>query len=136
MLRLRQYPSTWGEPFHIFTRYGCELDVLEEDLADCIGEFRMACEHYYVDPSLLRLRKFAVVYHVDNFCVRVHKLIENVYGLLGLLVGLDPSRIPVPGESSFRKQVRDRLDERRLRPVIGVLDSLEERVDKESGERP
>ena len=110
--------------FHIFTRYGCELEILEEDLTDCIGEFRMACEHYYVEPSLLRLKKFAVVYHVDNFYVRVHKLIENAYGLLGLLVGLDPGRVPVPGESSFKKQVRDRLDERRLKPIIGVLDSF------------
>lgn len=117
-------PEYLAGAVHLFTRYGYELAILEDDLADCIDEFRMAYEHYYSGSSLLRLKKFAVVYHVDNFHVRVHKLIENAYGLLGLLVGLDPGRGPVPGEASFRKQVRDRLDEWRLKPIIGALDSF------------
>lgn len=110
--------------FRSFTRYGFELATLEDDLTDCIGEFRMACERYDEEPSLLRLKKFAVVYHVDNFYVRVHNLIENVYRLLGVLVDLEPGRVPVPGESSFRNQVRDRLNDRRLEPIMRVLDSF------------
>ena len=86
----------------------------------------MAYEHYYAGASLLRLKKFAVVYHVDNFYVRVHKLIENVYRLLGQLVDLDPRRAPAPGEPSFRKQVRDGLDEQRLQPVTKTLRTFEE----------
>lgn len=123
-LVLRQSPSTWQELFICFTRYGYELAILEDDLADCIDEFRMAYEHYYSGSSLLRLKKFVVVYHVDNFYVRVHKLIENVYRLLGVLVDLEPGRVPVPGESSFRSQVRDRLNGRRLEPIMRVLDSF------------
>ena len=89
-------PEYLQDEFHLFTRYGWELEILEEDLTDCIGEFRMACEHYYVGPSFLRLKKFAVVYHVDNFYVRVHKLIENVYGLSACL------SVSTRGESPYR----------------------------------
>lgn len=105
-------PEYLAGAVHLFTRYWYELAILEDDLADCIDEFRMAYEHYYSGSSFLRLKKFVVVYNVDNFYVRVHKLIENLYRLLGQLVDLDPGRAPKPGEPSFRKQVRvRRIDE-------------------------
>jgi len=91
-----------------------------------INEFRMSCDHYYANPHDLELKKFAVVYHVDNFNVRVHKLIENVYRLLGLVVDVDPTRRPAPGELSFREEVRNGLRERKLPTIMKALSAFEE----------
>lgn len=85
----------------------------------------MACDHYYSNPDDLELKKFAVVYHVDNFNVRVHKLVENIYRLLGLMVDVDPTRRPAPGDPSLRESVRSGLRERKLQRIVKLLGSFE-----------
>lgn len=118
-------PERLEQAVHRFTRYGYELAILEDDLDDCIDEFRMAFDSCYAGTTLLRLKKFAVVYHVDNFYVRVHKLIENAYRLLGQPADIDPGLRPAPGETSFRKQVRDGLAERRFYSITKALRTFE-----------
>lgn len=119
-------PKALESDFDTFRRYGYELQVLEHDLTEGINEFRMSCDHYYANPDDLELKKFAVVYHVDNFYVRVHKVVENVYRLLGLMVGVDPALRPAPGERSAREAVRGRLRERKLQAIIKPLGAFEE----------
>lgn len=116
-------PTDLAEAMRRFTRYGYELAVLEDDLADCINELGMACDYYYADH--LELKKFAVVYHVDNFYVRVSKLIENTYRLLALVAGLDHDRQPQPRESPFKTQVKNGLNERGLQEITGTVRTLE-----------
>jgi hypothetical protein len=107
-------------------RYGEELRILEHDLTECINEFQLAHETIYHDPENLELRKFAVVYHVDNFYVRVHKLVEDIYRTLALVVGLDPTRRAPQGELSFRERVRRGLHKRRLTAISESLRAFEE----------
>lgn len=116
-------PTDLEEAMRRFTRYGYELGVLEDDLTDSINELGMACDYYYADH--LELKKFSVVYHVDNFYVRVSKLIENVYRLLALAVGLDHDRAPQPGESPFKRQVKDALNELRLEEISETVRTFE-----------
>jgi hypothetical protein len=123
------YPTVMGAPepaLTSFLRYGDELRVLEHDLTECINEFRLAHEVLYHGPEMLELKKFAVVYHVDNFYVRIHKFVENVYGLLGQGVGLEPSRRLAPEEPPYRKQVRAALARRKLPAVLQCLREFEE----------
>lgn len=100
-------PEGIEEQANLFRRFGSELYALEHDLTECLNEFKTAYEVLYRDPKDLGLKKFAIVYHTDNFHVRAHKLIENVYGLLGLVVGLDPTKRPAPGDPQLREQVRN-----------------------------
>jgi hypothetical protein len=109
-----------------FRRYGHELEVLEHDLTECISEFRMACDQYYADVTRLELKKFAIVYHLDNFYVRVHKLIENVYGLLAHVAGLDPDVRRGKGEAPLRSQVRSGLVKRKFGAIAERLRRFEE----------
>ena len=109
-----------------FKRYGYELEILEHDLTWCINEFTFTSDILYARPGDLELKKFAVVYHADNFYVRVHKLIENIYRLLGQVVGLDPKRRPSAGDPSLRDQVRSALAKRKLQGIIQILRSFEE----------
>jgi len=118
-------PKSLVGDFDAFRRYGYELQVLEHDLTECINEFRLAYDHYYSNPDDLELKKFAIVYHTDNFYVRVHKLIENIYRLLGLMVDLIPTRRPRPGEPSLRESVRSGLRERKLQKIVRLLGSFE-----------
>lgn len=76
-------------------------------------------------PNILLLRN-SLVYHADNFYVRVHKLVENVYGLRALTVGPDHSRRPAPGELSRKGQVRRGLERRWFRPMAAALRAFEE----------
>lgn len=77
-----------------FYRVGEELHVLEYDLTSILFEFKNAYQVLYREPEDLALKKFSIVYHTDNFNVRVHKLIESVEALLALLVDVDPARRP------------------------------------------
>lgn len=97
-----------------FVRIGQELEILEHDLTECINEFTMAFRVYYSELQDLELKKFAVVYHADNFFVRVHKLVENTYGLLSLMVGLDPARRRRRNEPSLRDDLRGKMRDPRL----------------------
>jgi hypothetical protein len=119
-------PSGLEKTMDSFRRYGEELEILEHDLTECINEFQAAHETLYRDPDNLELKKFAIVYHVDNFYVRVHKLIENVYRLLALAVGLDFTRRRRQGEPSLRKEVREGLSSRKLQKVFDCLRTFEE----------
>src|SRR5439155_1172857 len=56
-----------------FIRFGVELDVLELDLELTVDELRTAYQVLYGAPEHLARKKFAVVYHTDNFYVRTHK---------------------------------------------------------------
>lgn len=96
-----------------FRRFGQELQALEWDLVENLNEFETAYRVLYRDPPMLALKKFAIVYHTDNFHVRVHKLLENVYGLLGLLVGVDPAERPDRREPPKRQRVSEALDPRK-----------------------
>src|SRR5438128_9725047 len=94
-----------------FIRFGVELDVLELDLKLTVDELRTAYQVLYEAPEHLARKKFAVVYHTDNFYVRTHKLLENV---LALSVGLDLDAKPTPGMPSRRENLRNALAFRRL----------------------
>jgi hypothetical protein len=109
-----------------FGRYGAELRILEDDLTECVNEFQQAYERLYQDPENLELKKFAVVYHLDNFYVRVHKYVENIYRTLALVVGLDPTRRQRPGELPFRERVRNGLGMRQLAVVSESLRGFED----------
>jgi len=109
-----------------FLRYGEELRILEDDLTECINEFQQAHEGTYHDPKYLELKKFAVLYHVDNFYVRVHKCVEDIYRTLALVVDLDPTKRPRAGELPFRGQVRSALTKRKLTAIVQSLRAFEE----------
>lgn len=90
-------------------RYGWELDATEQDLSKCIRELDLAVT---LHQGNLALKKFAVVYHTDNFNVRVHKLRENAYTLVALAVGLNPTDRPAAGDAPLREQIRRALEKR------------------------
>jgi hypothetical protein len=108
-----------------FFRYGFELEVLEHDLAECINEFRQACESLYADTEHLELKKSSAVYHVDNLHVRVHKFLEDVRALLGLLAGLDPETYRPRDGRPFKRAVDNALLSRGLQDVGHLLRSPE-----------
>lgn len=118
-------PRSMKEQADLFRRFGYELYVLEYDLTESLNEFKTAYEVLYRDPKELGLKKFAIVYHTDNFHVRVHKLIENVYRLLGLMVGLDQTKRPVPGDPPQREQVRKGLHSGNLDSIANRLNAFE-----------
>jgi hypothetical protein len=94
--------------FHRFRRFGQELHILEWDLTQCLNEFKQSYEVLY-RAEHLALKKFSIVYHADNFNVRVHKVNESVEALLALLGGIDPKRRSRRGEPSRRELVEDAL---------------------------
>ena len=106
-----------------FRRLGWELTVLESDLANCIHELYTAFEVLYADPAVLFRKKFAVVYHIDNFYVRVHKLMDNTYQLAAKVAGFNwESRRE---DRPTRKQVKDALNWRRLDSISRLLKTFE-----------
>lgn len=107
-----------------FRRLGWELTVLESDLANCVHELYTAFESLYADPDVLFRKKFAVVYHIDNFYVRVHKLMDNTYQLAAQVAGLNwGSR---PEDRATRTEVKAALDRRRLDSISRCLRTFEE----------
>ena len=102
---LERFPDESGK----FFRIGEELCVLEWDLTGCLFEFKGGYKLDY-GPDNLSLKKFSIVYHTDNFNLRVHKLNEDVEALLALLGGGDPKRRPRKGEPSRREFVETSLD--------------------------
>lgn len=106
-----------------FQRLGWELSILELDLAYCIHELYTAFEALYADPDILFRKKFAVVYHIDNFYVRVHKLMDNTYLLAEKVAGFNwESRRE---DRPTRKQVKDALRLRKLSSVSRALETFE-----------
>src|SRR5688572_31993549 len=81
-----------------FLRLGQELYVLEYDLTSTLFVFKTAYRIDYQGGHLLGLKKFSIVYHTDNFNVRVHKMNEDIEALLALLGGVDPTKRPKKGE--------------------------------------
>src|SRR3989442_2352350 len=81
-----------------FQRVGEELWILEWDLAGCLNEFKTG----YQLAENLNAKKFSIVYHTDNFNMRVYKLLEDVEALLALLAGRDPNRGSRNGRPSRR----------------------------------
>ena len=122
------WPTELKQQRDAFLRLGVELDVLELDLDLTVDEFRKAYEVLYASPEHLALKKFAVVYHIDNFYVRVQKLIEYVFGVLGLCGGENLEVNPEPG-SSRRKDLSKGLSNRRLEPLDVCLRQFEEERD-------
>lgn len=106
-----------------FQRLGWELTILELDLAYCIHELYTAFEALYADPDVLFRKKFAVVYHIDNFYVRVHKFMDNTYLLAEKVAGFNwESRRE---DRPTRKQVKDALRLRKLSSVSRALETFE-----------
>ncbi len=101
-----------------FLRWGQELDILEHDLTECANEFILSSRSFYREASELNVRRFVVLYHVDNFNVRLHKLVDNLYRLVSLTEeGADLPAYPVLSE------VRRRLTEfKQAMPVRSALD--------------
>ena len=116
-------PEGLEDQLHGFERLGNELAILEYDLTQCINEFLLSCELLYHEPDDLALKKFSVVYHCDNFYVRVQKLIDNVYGLLLLVVGVDPRR--KVGIKETKEQVIRGLPRWRLALIAEALRGFE-----------
>ena len=118
-------PPGLEEQAEHFARFCAELHVLETDLTECLNEFATAYETLYAPPEFLHLKKFAIVYHIDNFNVRVHKLRENVYRLLALIVGLDHSGRPRREQKPWTEQVRNALPRLGLSRVGDLLREFE-----------
>jgi len=55
-----------------FEQLGYELAILEHDLTLCINELLLDSRLYRAPDDSVR-RKFAIVYHTDNFYVRVSR---------------------------------------------------------------
>jgi len=83
--------------------------VLEYDLTSVLFVFKIDYQVHYQGGEHLLLKKFSIVYHIDNFRVRAHKVIENVEALLALLGGVDPKRRPKKNEPSRRAQMEEAL---------------------------
>lgn len=102
-------------PRQTFLRYGAEMRVLEHDRTECLNEFVESCSVRYASAETINLQMFSAVYHVDNFNIRIHKLLDNTYLLLALAAGavqvddLDP-RDHLPKH----KEIRAALEKRRL----------------------
>jgi hypothetical protein len=68
-------PET-ADRWRIFERYGRELWVVDHDLTECINSMKTDYESLYGHKTLhgrfLGLKRFSIVYHIDNFYVRVH----------------------------------------------------------------
>jgi hypothetical protein len=127
---LRTDPKTWSSDaratHNALLRYGIELDVLELDLRLTVDELRTAYEVLYAEPRHLARKKFAVVYHIDNFYVRVHKLLEDLHGLLALMVGLAPDAKPTPGSVPRRLSLTRAFDKWGLTRVDARLRRFED----------
>lgn len=108
-----------------FQRLGLELEVLELDLALTVDELRTAYEVLYAAPEHLARKKFAVVYHTDNFYVRTRKLTENVRGLLAWSAGLDLDTKPVTGSAPRRQLLSTALTRRGLMALDTTLRTFE-----------
>lgn len=108
-----------------FRRYGAELNVLDHDLTECLNEFKQAYQVLYRESSAIALKKFSIVYHVDNFLVRIHKFRENLYWLLALTVGLDHSGRPKWSDSSREEQVANALERRRLISIAKCVQAFD-----------
>lgn len=106
-----------------FERVGQELWILEWDLAACLNEFKTG----YQLAENLNAKKFAIVYHTDNFNARVYKLIEDVEALLALLGGRDPKRRPRKGEPSRREFVETFLEDNSRRSILELIRHFRER---------
>jgi hypothetical protein len=116
-------PDLAGE-MESFRRLGWELALLESDLAYCVHELYTAFEALYADPHVLFRKKFAVVYHIDNFYVRVHKLMDNTYQLAAKVAGFNwESRRE---DRPTRRQVKDGLNLRKLDSISRLLETFEE----------
>jgi len=100
--------ATARSEFYRFRRIGQELHILEWDLTQCLNEFKLSYEVDY-RAEHLALKKFSIVYHTDNFNVRVHKVNESVEALLALLGRIDPTRRSRKGEPSRRELVENAL---------------------------
>lgn len=124
---LRAGPSTIPEELidaqERFQRLGWELTVLESDLTQCINEFMLAFQNYYAAPSLLFLKKFSIVYHVDNFYVRVQKLIDNTWQLVEMAAGLQ--RRLKGKDKPTRKEVRIALSYIKCQDIADVVENFE-----------
>jgi hypothetical protein len=106
-----------------FERLGEELWILEWDLAGTLNEFKIG----YQLAGNLNAKKFSIVYHTDNFNMRVYKLMEDVEALLALIGGRDPRRAPRKGEPSRREFVEALLGEQGLASILRLLRGFRER---------
>jgi hypothetical protein len=107
-----------------FLRWGQELAILEHDLTECINEFILSSGHLYKEREELPIKKFAVLYHLDNFNVRIHKFVDNVLKLLWTLVGLNTSERPKRPEA-FRR-AKECLGKLGFSATLRAVQSLEE----------
>jgi hypothetical protein len=73
----------------------------------------------YKKPDEAVERKFSLVYHTDNFNVRVAKLVEYLYRLLALVVGVSTRKIST-------KEARELIEHRLyLSKLEGIATTLE-----------
>lgn len=125
---LRTDPSTIPEGLveaqERFRRLGWELTVLESDLTQCINEFMLAFQNHYAEPRFLFLKKFSIVYHTDNFYVRVQKLIDNTWQLVELAAGLQ--RGPKGKNKPTREEVKTALNYIKCQKIAEVVEHFEE----------
>lgn len=103
-----------------FLRYGWELEATERDLSECVNELSLA---ETLHRGSLALKKFAVVYHTDNFNVRVHKIRENAFTLVALAVGLEPDNRRAGPAIPLIEQIRRGLTKR---PIKGFLQATKD----------
>ena len=106
-----------------FERIGDELWILEWDLAGTLNEFKVG----YQLAENLNAKKFSIVYHTDNFNMRVYKLMEDMEALIALVGGRDPKRAARKGEPSRRDFVEAFLKEHGLASILHLLRRFRER---------
>lgn len=112
--------------FQRFRRIGQELHILEWDLTECLNEFKLSYEVNY-RAEHLALKKFSIVYHTDNFNIRIHKVNENVESVLALLGRIDPKRRSRKGEPSRRERVEQALERHNRRAILDLIRQFRER---------
>jgi hypothetical protein len=123
-------PPEVVEAWRVPRRYGQELQVVEHDLTECINHMKTDYETIYGHESLqgksLHLKRFSIIYHIDNFYVRVHKLINNLYTLMSLMVGLQPRKGESRGEFKTQREDLGRALRRRgIATMAELLDGFE-----------
>lgn len=118
-------PEGFLKEWDRFWRLGEELDVLELDLTECLNEFKNAYQGLYRESKHLALKKFSIVYHTDNFNVRVHKFVENMHALIALVANVDPAKRPRKNDPSIRERTRSALDDKGLRSLLECVRDLD-----------
>jgi hypothetical protein len=99
--------------------YCLELDAIHEDLDFLLYEMDMAVR--FLHAELLDDKRMALVYHSDNFYLRIHAYWEKVFALVNHCLELGF----LDADHNLRGKVFAALSQPRLRQVSEILNGLQ-----------